>query len=155
METRIITLSVNRSHYNIEGAADDSMTVAELIEELRYLPGDCKVVFKNDNGYTYGYISDRDIDSEYYEPEEVEDEDVVGREDMENEIRVKVENNHKNPVEIQAVWVDNDDRKVLSVGYIDQGNGTLGVFLDNNTTIALSELTEDDLDAVWYAATIR
>jgi hypothetical protein len=70
METRIITISTNRSHYNIEGAAEDSMTVAELIEELRYLPGDCKVVFKNDNGYTYGYIMDRDIDSEYIEPEE-------------------------------------------------------------------------------------
>ena len=69
METRIITLSTNRSHYNIEGAADDSMTVAELIEELRYLPGDCKVVFKNDNGYTYGYISARDVDSEYPEEE--------------------------------------------------------------------------------------
>lgn len=70
METRIITLSTNRSHYNIEGAADESMTVAELIEELRYLPGDLKVVFSNDGGYTYGYIKDRDIDSEYIEPEE-------------------------------------------------------------------------------------
>jgi hypothetical protein len=28
------------------------------------------VVFKNDGGYTYGYISDRGIDSEYVEPEE-------------------------------------------------------------------------------------
>lgn len=53
---RIITLSTNRSHYDIKGAADKSMTVAELIEELSYLPGNYKVVFKNDNGYTYGYI---------------------------------------------------------------------------------------------------
>ena len=73
---RIITLSVNRSHYDIKGAADESMTVEELIEELRYLPGDCKVVFKNDNGYTYGYISDRDINSEYVQPEEEEEESV-------------------------------------------------------------------------------
>lgn len=72
METRIITISTNRSHYNIKGAADESMTVAELIEELRHLPGDCKVVFKNDGGYTYGYIEGRDIDSEYVEPEEDE-----------------------------------------------------------------------------------
>ena len=72
METRIITLSTNRSYYGIKEAADESMTVGELIEELRYLPEDCKVVFKNDGGYTYGYISDRDIDSEYITPEEEE-----------------------------------------------------------------------------------
>lgn len=71
METRIITLSTNRSHYDIKGAADESMTVAELIEELSYLPGNCKVVFKNDGGYTYGYISDRGIDSECAEVEDV------------------------------------------------------------------------------------
>lgn len=152
---RIIVLDTNRSHYDVKEAADDSMTVEELIEELRYLPGDCKVVFRNDNGYTYGYISDRGIDSEYYEPEPEDDEDYVTAEDMVNEIRAKVYNNANNPVEISAVWVDNDDRKVLSVGYIDQGNQTLGVFLDNNSTLPLSELTEDDLDAVWYAATIR
>ena len=70
---RIITLSTHRSDYGIKQAADESMTVKELIEELSYLPGDCKVVFKNDGGYTYGYIRDRDIDSEYLEPEEEED----------------------------------------------------------------------------------
>lgn len=74
MAERIITLSTRRSDYGIKQAAEDSMTVAELIEELRYLPGDCKVVFKNDGGYTYGYIRDRDIDSEYPEPEEEEDQ---------------------------------------------------------------------------------
>ena len=74
MAERIITLSTRRSDYGIKQAAEDSMTVEELIEELRYLPGDCKVVFKNDGGYTYGYIRDRDIDSEYPEPEEEEDQ---------------------------------------------------------------------------------
>lgn len=65
MSTRVITISTNRSGYSIDQVIDETLTVEELIEELRYLPGDCKVVFKNDGGYTYGYISDRDIDSEY------------------------------------------------------------------------------------------
>lgn len=69
METRIITIATRRSDYSVKEAAGKSMTVEELIEELRYLPGDCKVVFENDGGYTYGYIEDRDIDSEYVEPE--------------------------------------------------------------------------------------
>lgn len=70
MDTRIITISTRRSDYSVMEAAKKSMTVDELIEELRYLPGDLKVVFSNDGGYTYGYIEDRGIDSEYVEPEE-------------------------------------------------------------------------------------
>lgn len=153
MAERIIVLDTQRSDYNIKDAADASMTVEELIEELRYLPGDCKVVFRNDNGYTYGYISDRGIDSEYYEPEP-EEEDVVGREDMENEIRVKVENNHKNPVKIGTVWLDcGDGLKVVSVGYNDDDR-TLGVWLEDNSFIPLCGLSEDDLEDVWYAVII-
>ena len=49
---RIIVLDTNRSNYDIKEAADSSMTVAELIEELRYLPEDCKVVFRNDGSVT-------------------------------------------------------------------------------------------------------
>lgn len=73
MATRVITISTNRSGYSIDQVIDETITVDELIEELRYLPGDCKVVFKNDNGYTYGYITDRDIDSEYIEEDTDED----------------------------------------------------------------------------------
>lgn len=73
MATRVITISTNRSGYSIDQVIDETITVDELIEELRYLPGDCKVVFKNDNGYTYGYITDRDIDSEYMEEDTDED----------------------------------------------------------------------------------
>lgn len=61
---RIITIDTRRSDYSVKEAADNSMTVTELIEELRYLPGDCKVVFKNDGGYTYGYVSDYDTKME-------------------------------------------------------------------------------------------
>ena len=156
METRIITLNVNRSHYNIEGAADESMTVEELIEELRYLPGDCKVVFKNDNGYTYGYISDRDIDSEYVEPEEEEeDEDVMDRADMEYEIAEAVRKSEDGRVRLAAVWDDESKREFRLVGYND--SRVLGVAAvseeDDSEFIPIDELSDSEVEDVWSAIT--
>lgn len=156
METRIITLSTNRSHYSIEGAAEDSMTVAELIEELRYLPGDCKVVFKNDGGYTYGYISDRDIDSEYPKPEEEEeDEDVMDRDDMENEIAEAVRKSEDGRVRLIAVWDDESKREFRLVGYND--SRVLGVAAvseeDDSEFIPIDELSDSEVEDVWSAIT--
>ena len=151
---RIITLSVNRSHYDIKGAADESMTVEELIEELRYLPGDCKVVFKNDNGYTYGYIQDRDIDSEYIEPEE-EDEDVVDRADMENDIAEAVRKSEDGRVRLAAVWDDESKREFRLVAFND--SRVLGVAAvseeDDSEFIPIEELSDSEVEDVWSAIT--
>lgn len=57
----IVILKTNRSHYNIDDAAYESMTVGQLIEELEYLDKNSKIVFSNDNGYTYGYITENTI----------------------------------------------------------------------------------------------
>ena len=151
---RIITLSVNRSHYDIKGAADESMTVEELIEELRYLPGDCKVVFKNDNGYTYGYIQDRDIDSEYIEPEE-EDEDVMDRADMENDIAEAVRKSKDGRVRLAAVWDDESKREFRLVAFND--SRVLGVAAvseeDDSEFIPIEELSDSEVEDVWSAIT--
>ena len=61
---RIITISTRQSHYGMGEAAMDSITVEELISMLDRFPGDCKVVFKNDGGYTYGYVGDSDAKME-------------------------------------------------------------------------------------------
>ena len=71
---RIVTLNANRSEYDIRDAADRSITVGELINELKsnYNEGD-KIVFSNDNGYTYGYITAGYIDEHNVKSREEED----------------------------------------------------------------------------------
>ena len=51
----------------------NTMTVAELIEELEQYEGDEKIYFSHDNGYTYGALKSYRIS--YEEPEDEEDED--------------------------------------------------------------------------------
>jgi len=50
-------LKTNRTYYSSEEAAKDSITVGELIEELSNIPSNEKIIFSNDGGYTYGYIT--------------------------------------------------------------------------------------------------
>lgn len=152
MEERIITLSTNRSFYSIKEAADKSMTVEELIEELRYLPRDCKVVFSNDGGYTYGYITDRHIDSEYWEPEEEEEDEVMERDDMEYEISEAVRKNNDNPVKLIAVTSDDGERLYLSVGYNDSME--FGVATDDEDFVPIEDLSDDEVYNV-YVSMIR
>ena len=71
---KIVTLNANRSEYDIRDAADRSITVGELINELKsnYNEGD-KIVFSNDNGYTYGYVTAGYIDEHNVKSREEED----------------------------------------------------------------------------------
>lgn len=56
---RIVTLNTNRYEYDIRDAAAASITVKELIDELkRNYNEEDKIVFSNDNGYTYGYVTE-------------------------------------------------------------------------------------------------
>lgn len=57
----MVILRTNRTYYNAEEAARDSITVAELIECLENCSSSDKVIFSNDNGYTYGYISEKTV----------------------------------------------------------------------------------------------
>ena len=71
---RIVTLNANRSEYDIRDAADCSMTVGELIDELkRNYNEDDKIVFSNYNGYTYGYVTEGYIDEHNVKSREEED----------------------------------------------------------------------------------
>lgn len=82
---KIITLNTNRSEYDIREAAKSSITVKELIMELEQFDGEAKIVFSNDNGYTYGYVGAGYIDEHQVETEE-EEEYKERMEELHNEI---------------------------------------------------------------------
>lgn len=52
----MVLLHTQRSHYSANEAAKHSLSVGELIEALSQFDEDDKIVFCNDNGYTYGTI---------------------------------------------------------------------------------------------------
>lgn len=58
---QIVALRTNRDYYDVREAAEYSLTVDELIDILSNYSGDAKVVFSNDNGYTYGVVSDNTV----------------------------------------------------------------------------------------------
>jgi hypothetical protein len=61
---KVVALKTNREFYDIKDAMNESISVAEFIDLLSYLPQDAKIVFRNDGGYTYGYINE-DVIKEY------------------------------------------------------------------------------------------
>ena len=54
MDRKALAFETHRNGYEIDQIADDAITVKELKNFLEDYPDDMLVVFKNDNGYTYG-----------------------------------------------------------------------------------------------------
>ena len=53
---QIITIKTSRDYYDAKECAEYSLSVAEVMDMLSNYPSDAKVVFSNDNGYTYGIV---------------------------------------------------------------------------------------------------
>ena len=53
---QIVTIKTSRDYYDAKECAEYSLSVAEVIDILSRCPNDAKVVFSNDNGYTYGIV---------------------------------------------------------------------------------------------------
>ena len=49
----IVKIITNREDYDIRDSAENALTIEETIEILKYLPPKAKIVFSNDNGYTF------------------------------------------------------------------------------------------------------
>lgn len=52
----IVTLKTNRDYYDAKECAENSISVGEFMDMLSNYPTDAKIVFSNDNGYTYGVV---------------------------------------------------------------------------------------------------
>ena len=70
---QILKFKTSRDAYSIKDIAEESISVGELIDLLRGYDSDMKVVFSNDNGYTYGVIGENSIAEEWVETREEED----------------------------------------------------------------------------------
>ena len=68
---RIITIEANREGYSPDQCGS-TMTVGELINYLEQFDEDQKVYISNDNGYTYGSISNWDFNEKMEEEEDDE-----------------------------------------------------------------------------------
>lgn len=94
---RVITIKTNRSYYDIEDATNEAITIGELIDILKHYDEDDKVIFSNDNGYTYGYINDdavREVEFETHEEEELRE----NMDELDGEL-TDLEARYENPLE--------------------------------------------------------
>lgn len=57
----IVTLKTNRDYYDAKECAENSMSVGEFMDMLSNYPSDAKIVFSNDNGYTYGVVGNTQL----------------------------------------------------------------------------------------------
>lgn len=74
---KVVKFKVHRSDYDIRESMKYAISVSGLIEILENCPSDAKVVFDNDNGYTFGEISPNAIkliEVETYEEEKEREE---------------------------------------------------------------------------------
>ena len=69
---KAIIIEASRDCYSQCEAAERSMSVRELIDYLEQLDEDAKVILSHDQGYTFGWLSERRIDDE---PIEFDEED--------------------------------------------------------------------------------
>lgn len=73
MET-IIKVITSREDYDIRDSAESALSVEKVIGILTYLPKDAKMVFCNDNGFTFAPIRRSTFVTEYVETKEEEEE---------------------------------------------------------------------------------
>ena len=72
----IIKVITNREDYDIRDSAENALTIEETIEILKYLPPKAKIVFSNDNGYTFAPVRRGTFVTEYVETKEEEEERI-------------------------------------------------------------------------------
>lgn len=72
MSKPVIIIEANREGYTIEQAENEreAITVGELMQMLEYFDEDTKVYISNDNGYTYGSVTEYRIREDWVDEDE-------------------------------------------------------------------------------------
>ncbi len=103
----IVMFNTSRDSYDIRESADCSMTVGELISELRNYDEDDKIVFSNDGGYTYGYIRRESLDDKLVETRE-EERERERREELEGELIDARQEMYDDLADLKEQYKDNE-----------------------------------------------
>ena len=72
MSKQVIIIEAKREGYTIEQAENEreAITVGELMQMLEYFDEDTKVYIINDNGYTYGSVTEYRIREDWVDEDE-------------------------------------------------------------------------------------
>lgn len=72
MSKQVIIIEAKREGYSIEQAENEreAITVGELMQMLEDFDEDTKVYISNDNGYTYGSVTEYRIREEWVDEDE-------------------------------------------------------------------------------------
>ena len=68
----VVKFKTHRSDYDIRESMQEAITVGDLLVTLMCYPSDAKVVFDNDNGYTFGAITGSSLKLNWVETREEE-----------------------------------------------------------------------------------
>lgn len=74
-KTYCIFITGNRDCYHPEQMDHATYTVGELMAALRHFPEDTEIWLRNDGGYTYGTVTSWDINTGWYDDDDVVCED--------------------------------------------------------------------------------
>lgn len=81
---KVVTFKTHNNSYDVREVMESAMTVADLKAVLDYLPSDAKVVFDNNNGYSFGEITESRIRFAYVETYEEQSEREEAEDEMES-----------------------------------------------------------------------
>ena len=161
---KVVKFKTHRSDYDIRESMKYAISVSGLIEILERLPSDAKVVFDNDNGYTFGEISPntiRLVEVETYEEEKEREEREERESDLEEIAQIISflkksvnKNNGELILDMSGILLDTccDDKEDCLM--VTELTTKLGGKLYGNTNWGLIDLEETITD-IWDWYTLK
>lgn len=161
---KVVKFKTHRSDYDIRESMKYAISVSGLIEILERLPSEAKVVFDNDNGYTFGEISPNTIklvEVETYEEEREREEREERESDLEEIARAtryikKVVNDNEGELilDMSGILLDTCCEDKEDSLMVTELTTKLGGKLYGNTNWGLIDLEETITD-IWDWYTLK